>query len=151
MKTFTIDGSWNQIKGKLRQRFAELTDEDLQFAEGKAEELFGRLQSRLHMTAEQLSEMLDDLKSEAEDAAETARGRFETVKEKISEVAGNVKARAAEKAEQLKEKAGEVYGDAVEKVRSWHEEAEDCVRAQPRTALVGALVAGFVLGLLVKR
>ena len=151
MKTFTFDGSWNQIKARLRQRFAELTDADLHFTEGDGEELLSRLQSRLNMTAKQLREMLEDLKDEAEEAAEAVGGKFETVKSKISEVAGNLKAGAFEKAEQFKEKAEEVYDDALDRVRTWHGEAEDCVRAQPRTALVGALVAGFLLGLLVKR
>ena len=162
MNKFTFDGSWNEIKGKLRQKYAQLTDDDLLFAEGKAEEFLGRLQSRLGVGADQLQKTLADLKLEVEDAAKTAHGKYEAAKQKVSEVAhevtakvsefaGDLKTGAAEKAEQLKEKAEEVYEDARLKARSWHEEGEAYVREQPRTAMLTALVAGFMIGLLVRR
>ena len=39
-----IKGSWNELKGKLKQKYGELTDDDLTYAEGKEDELYGRLQ-----------------------------------------------------------------------------------------------------------
>jgi len=47
MTTLQIKGNWNEIKGKLKQKYGQLTDNDLTFAEGKEEELLGRLQQRL--------------------------------------------------------------------------------------------------------
>jgi len=44
MTKLEIKGDWNIIKGKLKQKWAKLTDDDLQFAEGKQEELLGRIQ-----------------------------------------------------------------------------------------------------------
>jgi uncharacterized protein YjbJ (UPF0337 family) len=44
MTTLEIKGDWNITKGKLKQKWAKLTDQDLQFAEGKQEELLGRIQ-----------------------------------------------------------------------------------------------------------
>jgi uncharacterized protein YjbJ (UPF0337 family) len=41
-----IKGSWNEIKGKLKQKYGQLTDNDLSFAEGKEDELLGRLQKK---------------------------------------------------------------------------------------------------------
>lgn len=49
-------GKWNQIKGKFKQKYAELTDDDLKFAEGKSEELLGRLQEKTGKTIEELKE-----------------------------------------------------------------------------------------------
>jgi uncharacterized protein YjbJ (UPF0337 family) len=46
MTTLEIKGDWNITKGKLKQKWAHLTDDDLKFAEGKAEELVGRIQKR---------------------------------------------------------------------------------------------------------
>ena len=46
MNTLEIKGDWNITKGKLKQKWAKLTDDDLQFAEGKHEELVGRIQKR---------------------------------------------------------------------------------------------------------
>jgi len=46
MNTLEIKGDWNITKGKLKQKWAQLTDDDLQFVAGKQEELFGRIQKR---------------------------------------------------------------------------------------------------------
>jgi uncharacterized protein YjbJ (UPF0337 family) len=47
MNSTELKGNWNVIKGKLKQQYAELTDDDLTFVEGKEDELFGRLQKKL--------------------------------------------------------------------------------------------------------
>jgi len=46
MNLLTTKGQWNIAKGKLKQRFAQLVDDDLQFIEGKQDELTGRIQKR---------------------------------------------------------------------------------------------------------
>jgi uncharacterized protein YjbJ (UPF0337 family) len=52
MNTLEIKGDWNITKGKLKQKWATLTDSDLQFAEGKHDELLGRIQKRTGETRE---------------------------------------------------------------------------------------------------
>jgi uncharacterized protein YjbJ (UPF0337 family) len=52
MNTLEIKGDWNITKGKLKQKWAQLTDDDLQYAEGKHDELFGRIQKRTGETRE---------------------------------------------------------------------------------------------------
>ena len=47
MTKLQLRGSWNEVKGKLKQKYADLTDDDLTFAEGKEDELLGRLEKRL--------------------------------------------------------------------------------------------------------
>jgi uncharacterized protein YjbJ (UPF0337 family) len=54
MTKLEIKGSWNEIKGKLKQKYATLTDDDLTFAEGKDEEFLGRLQKKLGRSKEDL-------------------------------------------------------------------------------------------------
>jgi len=46
MTTLEIKGDWNIIKGNLKQKWAQLTDDDLQYIEGKQDELLGRIQKR---------------------------------------------------------------------------------------------------------
>jgi len=46
MTQLEIKGDWNIIKGKMKQKWATLTDDDLQFVDGKADELLGRIQKR---------------------------------------------------------------------------------------------------------
>lgn len=59
MNTLQWKGNWNIIKGKLKQKYADLTDNDLDYVEGKQEELLGRIQKRTGMTREQLEEELN--------------------------------------------------------------------------------------------
>lgn len=54
MNSLEIKGDWNITKGKLKQKWAQLTDDDLQFAEGKYDELFGRIQKRTGQTREDI-------------------------------------------------------------------------------------------------
>jgi uncharacterized protein YjbJ (UPF0337 family) len=46
MEKLQIKGNWNQIKGNLKQKYSQLTDDDLTYAEGKEEELLGKLQEK---------------------------------------------------------------------------------------------------------
>ena len=54
MTKLQFKGSWNEVKGKLKQKYGDLTDDDLIFAEGKEDELLGRLQQRLGKSKEEL-------------------------------------------------------------------------------------------------
>ena len=59
--TTEFKGSWNETKGKLKQKFAMLTANDLLFSEGKKDELIGRLQAKLGKTKEQMLQILSEL------------------------------------------------------------------------------------------
>ncbi len=61
MNTTEVKGTWNEQKGKLKQKFAELTDNDLMFAEGKKDEMLGRLQIKLGKSKEELHEIISGL------------------------------------------------------------------------------------------
>ena len=61
MNTNSTKGSWKEISGKLKQRYANLTDDDVLFAEGKEEELLGRLQKKLGKTKEELRKVIAKL------------------------------------------------------------------------------------------
>ena len=58
MNKLEIKGDWNITKGKLKQKWAQLTDDDLQFAEGKQDELLGRIQKRTGETREAIEKVL---------------------------------------------------------------------------------------------
>ena len=56
-----LKGNWNEQKGKLKEKFAWLTDDDLLFAEGKKDEMLGKLQIKLGKTKEALHQMIEAL------------------------------------------------------------------------------------------
>jgi len=61
MNTTELKGNWEEQKGKLKQKFAQLTDDDLLFTEGKKDEMLGRLQIKLGKTKDDLFKILSDL------------------------------------------------------------------------------------------
>lgn len=54
-----LKGNWNVVKGKLKQSYGQLTDDDLAFSEGKEDELVGRIQKKLGTTAADVRTMLE--------------------------------------------------------------------------------------------
>jgi uncharacterized protein YjbJ (UPF0337 family) len=61
MNTTELKGNWEEQKGKLKQKFAALTDNDLLFVEGKQEEMMGKLQIKLGKTKEELHKIIQGL------------------------------------------------------------------------------------------
>lgn len=60
MTKLELKGNWNEIKGKLKQKYAQLTDDDLQFVEGKEDELLGRMQQRLGKNKDELRREIEE-------------------------------------------------------------------------------------------
>ncbi len=56
-----VKGTWNEAKGKLKQQYADLTDDDLLYAEGKEDELLGRLQIKLGKSRQEIERILEGL------------------------------------------------------------------------------------------
>ena len=54
MDKLRFKGSWNEVKGKLKQKYGDLTDDDLTYIEGKDDELLGRLQKRLGRSRDEI-------------------------------------------------------------------------------------------------
>ena len=67
-----LKGNWDNIKGKLKQQYAQLTDEDLNFADGKVDELLGKLQEKLGKGKSEIVKLLNDLGGKAQDTADKA-------------------------------------------------------------------------------
>jgi uncharacterized protein YjbJ (UPF0337 family) len=55
MDNLNIKGNWNELKGKLKQKYGELTDDDLSYVEGKENELFGKLQKKIGKSKEEIA------------------------------------------------------------------------------------------------
>jgi uncharacterized protein YjbJ (UPF0337 family) len=56
-----IKGNWDELKGKLKQKYAKLTDDDLLFIEGKENELLGRLEKKLGQTKDEIRNVIEKL------------------------------------------------------------------------------------------
>lgn len=56
-----LKGSWNETKGKIKQAYGDLTDDDLKYEEGKDDEFVGRLQTKLGKTKDEVIKWIDSL------------------------------------------------------------------------------------------
>ena len=61
MDKLQFKGSWNELKGKLKQHYGNLTDDDLTYSEGKEDEFLGRLQKKLGQGKDELRKMIERL------------------------------------------------------------------------------------------
>jgi len=61
MDKLELKGNWNVLKGKMKQAHAQLTDDDLQYEDGKDDELLGRLQTKLGKTRDEVVKWIKSL------------------------------------------------------------------------------------------
>jgi uncharacterized protein YjbJ (UPF0337 family) len=61
MDKLTVKGNWNQVKGRLKATYGQLTDDDLMLESGKEEEMYGRLQKKLGKSREEVKKIIEDL------------------------------------------------------------------------------------------
>ena len=61
MNTTELNGNWNEIKGKIKQQFASITEDDLLFAQGKKDEMLGRLQIKLGKTKDEVEKIISSI------------------------------------------------------------------------------------------
>ncbi len=56
-----LKGNWNEIKGKIKKQYGEVTDDDLVYAEGQEDELLGKIQKRTGKTKDEVKSFIDGL------------------------------------------------------------------------------------------
>ncbi|WP_420146554.1 CsbD family protein [Spirosoma sp.] len=61
MNETTIKGGWNELKGKIKQAYGDLTDDDLTYEEGKEDEMWGKLQQKTGKTKDEINKRIADL------------------------------------------------------------------------------------------
>ena len=60
-KELKLRGSWNEIKGKIKQQYANLTEDDLKYEEGQDDELVGRIQKKIGKTKDEVINWIQSL------------------------------------------------------------------------------------------
>jgi len=126
-----LQGQWNQMKGQVKERWGQLTDDDLQIHGGNIDQLVGRIQQRTGETREVIERYLTDL---------TARGS--------SAVAQATEA-VSHYAQQAGDRLRDRYGDLSDQARERFDHAQDMVRHNPGQSVAAAFGIGLVAGLIV--
>ena len=122
-----IIGNWGQLKSKVKQRWGQLTDDELQEVEGNYDQLLGLIQQKTGEAREQIERVLNELN-------------------------GGTLSKAADSIRQYANQAGEAVrgaaGDARLRAEERYEEVQEIVREHPGQAIAVAFGIGVGVGLL---
>jgi len=126
-----LQGQWNQLRGRVKEKWGQLTDDDLQMQGGNLDQLVGRIQQRTGEGREAIEQFLGTL---------TASGGSG-----IAQAAETVRDYAAQAGDRLREN----YGQYADRVRGGYDQATDAVRHNPGQSVAAAFGVGVVAGLIV--
>jgi uncharacterized protein YjbJ (UPF0337 family) len=131
-----LEGKWNEVKGRLQDRWGQLTDDELQRGRASATELVGVVQQKTGESRREIEEFLDQVISEGHSSMAAA------------------KATAQEYAHQASEAMHAGYQQASDSVRARYEQAEGIVRSRPGESVAvvfgAGIITGVVLGLVLR-
>jgi len=126
-----LQGQWNKLKGQVKEKWGQLTDDDLQITGGNVDQLVGRIQQKTGVARDAVEKFLTEL---------TQHG-------------GSTVANAAQAVGEFTHNAGdrlrEGYGQVADQMRDKYETAEDLVRHNPGQSVAAAFGIGLVAGLVV--
>ncbi|AMV38346.1 CsbD family protein [Planctomyces sp. SH-PL62] len=115
-----LQGQWNQLKGEVKKKWGQLTDDDLRWTNGNVDQLIGRIQERTGEKREQIEKYFDGLLSEGSsmlsNAVETVGHAANQATNRIREGYSQVSDQAGEQLGHVREMAGEQLGHAREMV-----------------------------------
>ena len=147
MNTQVLQGQWNQVRGQLKKKWSQLTEDDLKFANGNIDQLVGRIQHKTGEAREAIESYLDELTAQGASAISQA-----------SETAGRYARHAADSAREgynrISEQVGEGYNRMSDQFGRQFQSSRELIRDNPARSVatafgVGVLV-GVVLGLAVR-
>ena len=126
-----LEGKWNEVKGRIQEKWGALTDDELQRVRGNTTALVGVIEQKTGESRRAIEEFLDKAVA---DGASAVSGALESAREFAGKASEKVRGQ---------------YDDVAESVRAGYEEAEQMVRQKPVETVAVAFGAGIVTGVLV--
>ena len=126
----TLQGNWNEVKGKLRSKWGQLTNDELQQFNGNVDQLVGTIQRKTGEARSSIEHFLEELSS---NGASTMSKAAETVREYASQAAESLQ---------------EPMKQAADSMRKGYEEAEEMIKQRPGESAAVCFGVGIVVGLL---
>jgi len=124
-----LQGNWTTIRGKVKEKWGQLTDDDLQAASGNVDQLVGKIQQRTGEARQKIEAFLNDLAQQPS---------FVRAKEAVTEYA-----------QDAMETVREGYGQVSDRVREGYRRAEEMVQEHPAASVTGVFVCGLITGVFI--
>jgi uncharacterized protein YjbJ (UPF0337 family) len=131
VNTQVLQGQWNQVRGQLKKKWSQLTDDDLKFTSGNIDQLVGRIQHKTGEAREAIESFLDEM---------TAQGASA-----VSQAAESVRNYAGVASEQVRDG----YNRISDQLGRRYEASQDLIRENPARTVATAFGVGVVLGVVV--
>jgi uncharacterized protein YjbJ (UPF0337 family) len=131
VNTQQLQGSWNRIKGQVKEKWGNLTEDDLQVSGGNIDQVIGRIQQKTGETREAIEEFLSSATSRGASSVSQA---METAGHYVQRAGGQVR---------------DQYQAVAEQMGQGYERAQHVVRHYPTQSIVAVFGAGVALGVLV--
>lgn len=136
----TFQGNWNQIKGKIKEKYGQMTDDDLQSFSGNVDQLIGKIQQRTGEGRQQVEEFLGTLGSGSSSMLEKGRHMASDALHRGQEFMNQGVQRGREMWDSTSGQMSERFGEG-------YHQAEDTIKNYPTQAMAIAFAAGLVTGL----
>jgi len=131
VNTQVLQGQWNQVRGQLKKKWGQLTDDDLKFSNGNLDQLVGRIQHKTGEAREAIESFLDEMTSQGASA--------------VAQAAESVKNYAGYASDQMREG----YNRISDQFGRRYEQSQDIIRENPARTVATAFGVGVLLGVVV--
>jgi len=138
MNVQEIQGQWNKVRGRVKEKWGQLSDDDLTMKSGNLDQVVGRIQQKTGEGREAIERFIDEVMGRG--AAGVSH-----VAEAAREYASQAGAYLHEQSNRLRDR----YGDLSDGARQRVERAEDLVRHNPAQSVAAAFGVGIVVGVVV--
>lgn len=123
-----LQGQWHSIRGKVKEKWGQLTDDDLQIASGNVEQLYGKIQQKTGQTKQQIQDFFENLLHGSRQGGEHATGDI------------------AESPRKALHRIGE---EVSGRMQEGYRQAEEVVREYPASSVAGVFLGGLLTGVLI--
>ncbi|MCA9006736.1 MAG: DUF883 family protein [Planctomycetaceae bacterium] len=137
-----LRGHWNEIRGRIEERWSQLNSSDLDGLEGKTDQLVGKIQQKTGETSRDIQKELDAIVESLSHSASTMAGK---VGDTFNEAVKNSREQFAHASEAAREQ----YEQVNQSVRKGYHEAERTVRKHPAESVAVAFGTGLIAGVIV--